>query len=55
VKNVAMVIVGLRWPPETGPAAKINNGKIIAFVVPPTKAGIKEPVESSLEVVSPVL
>lgn len=31
---VAMVIVGLTWPPEPGPAAMMNNVKRTTFETP---------------------
>ena len=42
-KNVAMVMVGLRWAPETGPVAKMNSGKIKMAVRPPSKLGTSAP------------
>jgi hypothetical protein len=42
-KNVAMLIVGLRWPPETVPAAYINNGSVKITITAPIKVGITGP------------
>lgn len=37
--NVARVMVGLRWAPETGPAAKMNKGRTRIVVSAPIKLG----------------
>lgn len=42
-KNVEMVMVGLRWAPETGPVAKMNSGKIKMAERPPSKLGTSAP------------
>lgn len=47
-KNVARVMVGLRWPPETGPVAKMNKGRTNIVVNPPIKLGTSAPVAKML-------
>lgn len=42
-KKVAMVIVGLRCAPDTGPVAKINSGRDIRVVRAPSRLGTSGP------------
>lgn len=42
-KKVAMVIVGLRWAPDTGPVANINSGREIRVVSEPSRLGTRAP------------
>lgn len=41
-------MVGLRWAPETGPAAKMNKGRTRIVVSPPIKLGTSAPVAKVL-------
>ncbi len=47
-KKVAMVIVGLRWAPDTGPVANINSGRDINVVSAPSKLGTSGPDANAL-------
>ena len=44
-QNVDIVINGLKWPPEIGPPAKMNNGSRIRVVTEPIIAGTIGPRE----------
>lgn len=51
-KNVAMVMVGLRCAPETGPVAKMNKGRTRIAVSPPSRLGTSAPVAKVLRSVT---
>jgi hypothetical protein len=47
-RKVAIVMVGFRCPPDTGPAVKMKRERRMALEAPATNEGTRGPVESSL-------